>query len=810
MNMTTIWNDLKYAVRQLRKNPGFTVVAVLTLSLGIGANTALFSVVHAVLLKPLPFREPGCLFNVWDQPIVDSGNARLLSVPELTDLRQRQRSLEGIAAFRPGMANLAFSDGAVRLGLARVTANVFTLLGIPPMLGRGFAESEGQAGGDSVVVLSHDLWLSRYGGSRDILGRTIRLNGEPHTVIGVMPAGFAYPSSGVALWKPLALGGPGGADRGDHSLFSLARLKPGVSRTQAEQDLDRVRREVEAEQPGAYPTRGREKFGLKSLLEASVGNVRRPLMILMGGAVLVLLLACANVANLLLVRASVRQKEMSLRLALGAGRGRVLRQWLVEGALLSGIGGLCGLLLAHLLVRVIVTLAPAGISRLDEVRIDGPAILFALVIGTIVTLGISLAPALKVFRSRLTDAFGSLAGRTEARSALHLREVLVTGQMAASVLLLVGAGLLLQSFRHLLRDDLGFETRRILTFKVFPPAVDYPELGHVDRFYQGLLERIEGLPGVESVGGVSNVPLYDEWNSVGVTVRGVDGPAGGPEVRIDVGPRYVRSRYFETMGIRLLHGRLFGQADVQGAPAVAIVDERLARRLWPDTEEAIGRPVSFPGDTEGRTIVGVVRAVRHYGPGVDSQPEVYVPGAQSPRRGLFLAVRAGIPPEGLASAVRACVAELDAGIPVYHLATQEGRLAGLMRRPRFMAGLLTSFAVLALTLAAVGTFGVVSYSMRQRTREFGIRFALGAQRRDVIQLVLGRVGGMIVVALTVGIGLALAATRLMTGLLFGVAPTDPKTFVTVALLLSAVAVLACIVPAWRAARVNPMEALRCE
>jgi predicted permease len=803
-------NDLRFAFRQLLKNPGFTAVAVLTLALGIGATTALVSVVHAVLLKPLPYREPGRLFDVRDQSAVDARDARLLSVPELFDLRERQRTLEGIAAVQSGMANLVLADGAARLGLVRVTANVFTLLGVQPMLGRAFAESEEQAGVDRVVVLSHGLWQSQFGGSRDVLSQTIRLNGEGHTVVGVMPAGFAYPHAGVVLWKPLALGGRNEASRGNHWLFTLARLKPRVSWKQAEQDLHRIRQEVEAEQPGAYPALDREKFGLTSLLEGSVGKVRRPLLILMGGALLVLLLACVNVANLLLVRASVRQKEMSVRLALGASRGRVFRQLLVEGALLSGIGGVCGLLLAQLVLKAIVTLAPDGIPRLDEVRLDRLAVLFALATCVVVAVTISLAPAWKAFRSRLTDAFTSVTGRTEARALLRLREAMVTGQIAVSVLLLVSAGLLLQSFQRLLQDDLGFDARRILTFKVYPPAVDYPELVQVDQFYQRLFERIESLPGVESVGGVSNVPLYDEWNSVGVTIRGIEGPAGEAEARIDVGPRYVRSRYFETMGIRLLHGRLFDATDSRNARPTAIINERFARRFWPNVGEAVGHQMTFPGDADGRTIVGVVRSVKHYGPGVASQPEVYVPQSQSPQRGLFLAVRAAVSPESLTPAIRGCLAELDATIPIYNLATEESRFAGRVQKPRFVASLLTSFAALALTLAAVGTFGVVSYSMRQRTREFGIRFALGAQKHDVMQLVLGRVGWMVVAGIAAGLGCAVATSRLMTSLLFGVTPLNAATYLTASAAVAIVTLLGCAWPTLLAARVNPSEALRSE
>jgi predicted permease len=378
------------------------------------------------------------------------------------------------------------------------------------------------------------------------------------------------------------------------------------------------------------------------------------------------------------------------------------------------------------------------------------------------------------------------------------------------VLLLVSAGLLLQSFQRLLQDDLGFDTRRMLTFKVYPPAADYPELAQVDQFYQRLFEQVENLPGVESVGGISNVPLYDEWNSVGVAIRGIAGPAGEAESRIDVGPRYVRSRYFETMGIRLLHGRLFDASDSRNARPAAIVDERFARRFWPNAGEAVGHPMSFPGDADGRTIVGVVRSVKHYGPGVESQPEVYLPQSQSPQRGLFLAVRASMPPAALTPAIRACLAELDASIPIYNLATEESRFAGLVQKPRFIASLLTSFAVLALTLAAVGTFGVVSYSMRQRTREFGIRFALGAQKRDVVQLVLGRIAWMVIAGIAVGLGCAVATTRLMASLLFGVSPLNAATYLTAAAAVAVITLLGCAWPTILAARITPSEALRSE
>ncbi len=802
--------DVRFGARQLQRNPGFAVLVVLILSLGIGANSALFGVIRAVLLRPLPYKDPGQLFSVWDQSLVDPTNARLLSAPEFFDLKDNQKSFEGLAAYQPGMANLALAEGAVRLDCTRVTANLFDLLGIRPMLGRGFSDSEDKSGEDQVVVLSYGLWSSRFGSDKKVLGKSIRLNGESHTIVGVMPAGFDYPFSTTGLWKPLVMGDRTEAVRGAHSLFTLARLKPGFSAKAAEQDLARVRRDITHEQPGIYPSPSVEMFGLRSLLEGSVGPVRRPLTILMAGAFLILLLACINVSNLLLAKGSVRQKEMALRLALGAGAGHIFRQLLAEGSLFSLMGGAGGLLMAQVALRAIIFLAPAGIPRIAEARIDRLTLLCALASCIFVSVSISLLPMIQVFRSRLAQTFDSLKERTEIRALPRLREALAAGQIAASLMLLVSAGLLLQSFMNLLHADLGFRTTQILTFKVFPPATDYPESGQVDEFYRSLFEKIQALPGVESAGGVSNVPLYDEWNSVSVAIKGFPGPSGEIDRTVDAGPRYVRSRYFETMGIRLLAGRFIGETDCRDCRRVAVLDESFARRFWPNTGEAIGHQVNLTSEGIWRTVVGVVQGVKHYGPGVDSQPEIYLPQSQSVQRGMFFAVRTSVPPENLSGAIRTCVAQTDAAIPVYNLATQESRFDGLMQRPRFIGFLLTSFAVLALTLAVAGAFGVVSFSMRQRTREFGIRFALGAQKHDVMRLVLGQGVRMVTWGLFLGIGAAIATTRLITSLLYGVNPLNPATFASAAFLVGFVTLLGCAWPALMAARIHPSDALRYE
>jgi putative ABC transport system permease protein len=805
--MGTLLQDLRYGVRMLLKNPGFTVVAVLALALGIGANTAIFSVVNAVLLRPLPFADADRL--IWitavnpAQGITDSN----VSPPDFADWKNQNQLFEDIAAFVTGGAILSGSAEPERVPAADVTASFFSVLGVNPALGRNFLAEEDRPGGESVVIISHGLWQRRFGADPNIVGNKINVSGQSYTVVGVMPAGFQFMVP-IDLWVPLAL--DAGAERRDNRYLQVfARLKPGVRLEQAQSQMNTVTQRLSqsyVETNANWGTR------LTRLHELMVADVRPALLLLLGAVGFVLLITCANVANLLLARAAARQKEMAVRAALGASRLRVVRQLLTESLLLSIVGGILGLLLSIWLTDFLVSISPANSPRLDEVGLDGRVLAFTLGVTCLIGLLFGLAPAWASTRVNLNEALKE-GGRSfsEGWRRNHLRKLLVVSEVALSLMLLVGAGLLIKSFVLLRETNPGFDAHQVLTMRVGLPSAKYKEGRQKAEFFQRLTENISALPGVESAGAVLSLPLGGSNFSVGRSFI-PEGRPLTPEESINGMYVVTTPGYFRTMKIPLIAGRQFTEQDKGDAPQVVIVSETLARRYFPG-ESAIGKRIKIWRDEDfPREIVGVVGDTKTGALNDALGPQMYVPHAQdSSWGGMSLVVRTtSTTPAALASAVRGAVLALDKDQPVFNIKTMEDIVAASFADRRISMLLFSGFAGLALLLAALGVYGVISYSIAQRTHEIGLRMALGAQRRDVLILVLRQGMSLVLVGVCIGLVSAFALTRVMASLLYEVSATDPVTFAGVALLLSAVALLACLIPARRAMRVDPMVALRYE
>ncbi len=813
--METLWQDLRYGFRMLARNPGFTAVAVLTLALGIGANTAIFSVVNAVLLRPLPYEEPERLVMVWNELTKEGLPQLWFSEPELIDYRQRQQSFEGMAAFSGGGGNLTGRGEPLRVTAANVSANFFPLLRVDAFLGRTFTPEEDTPGNDRVIVLEHGFWQRRFGGDPAIIGETVSLSDNPYTVIGVMPSGFTFPDGTVDLWTPLAIDTADPNGRGSHYLRVLARLKSGVTFEQASADMHNIAKQMEQDYPDYYrPDRAWNTY-LIPLHESEVGEVRPALLVLLGAVGFVLLIACTNVANLLLARAAVREKEVAIRAALGAGRLRIVRQLLTESVLLALLGGSGGLLLAMWGTDGLVLLSPAGLPRLNEIAVNEWVLGFTLLVSVIAGVLFGLVPALHASRPDLHNTLKE-GGRSAAGAGHHrLRGLLVVSEVALSLVLLIGAGLMIKSFYRLLQVNPGYRTENVLTFRLALPSARYAENHQVVGFYERLLEKISALADVRTAGAVSHLPLGGAYSSGSVFVEEL--PPSSPHFPFgyfESDRRYTTPGYFRAMGMNLLKGRLLEESDHAEAPLVTVVDESFARRAWPAEPNPIGKRVAVNQTPDGeplwRTVVGVVRHVKNYGLDTEGREQIYFPHAQFPISTMFVTVRTGGDPVVAQAAVRNQVAALDPSLPLFNVATMEERLAESVAQPRFNVLLLGIFAAVALVLAAIGIYGVISYSVSQRTHEIGIRMALGAQPRDIFRLVVGQ--GMVLTLIGVGVGLAasFALTRFLESLLFGVSATDPVTFAGVALLLAAVALLACYVPARRATRVDPLVALRYE
>lgn len=800
-----LWQDLRYGARMLLKQPAFTLIAVLTLALGIGATTALFSVVNGVLLRPLPYRDEARIVTLW-QSNLHSGVAREETSPAtFLDWRERLQSYEAIAAIEPFGHSLIGNGEPERFRSWVVTENFFEILGAAPLQGRTFLPEEFGTGRGNVVVLGYGLWQQRFGGDPHLVGRQLTLNGQPHTVIGVMPPEFQYPP-GRELWAPR---GPRANDRqirGGTYIKVIGRLKPGRTLAGAQTELQTVAAQLSAEYP---QTNAQVGAVIVPMREVIVGQVRRGLLVLFGAVGFVLLIACANIASLLLARASQRSRELAIRAALGAGRARLLRQLLIESALLAGLGGMSGVLLAYWLIEALVALSPGNLPRLEQIRLDPLAGAFAAGLTLLTALLCGLIPAIQMTRPNVQAALKD-EGRTATggRTPQRLRQLLVVAEMALALALLVGAGLLMRSFVTLMRVNPGFTTERALTLEVQLGRNRTPE--QMAAFVAQAQERLSLLPGVQAVGLTTALPFHDNQIVIPTTFSIADRAAapGQESTAYQIG---VTPDYLAALGVPLLRGRALTSFDQADAVPVVLINQTLARRHWP-LEDPLGKKIAF--DSFGRAmnceIVGVVGDVRPRGLDQEPQPEIYLPYAQAPFGSATWLVRTAGDPLSLLPAVKEKIREVNPTQTFASIATLEQLLDHSTSRRRFNLFLLGSFAALALLLAGIGLYGLISYTTAQRTQEIGIRIALGAQGGDVLQLVIGQGMKLALAGVALGLVTSLGLTRLMASLLFGISATDTLTFAGVSLLLLSVALLACWIPARRATKVDPMIALRYE
>ena len=804
-----LWQDLRYALRTLINNPGFTVVAVFALALGIGANSAIFSVVNSVLLRPLPYKDPDQLMMVWEENSKAGYPQDTPTAANFIDWRDQNQTFVGMAAIDYRSFNLTGIGDPERIDGRRVSANLFSLLGVDAQLGRTFTPEEDRRGPGQVVILSHALWQRRFGGDPKIVGKSLTLNDRSYSVVGVMPPRFQYPTREDELWVPIAFDSNEAGDRTTHYLKVLGRLKAGVTLAQAQADLTTIATRLQQQYPKSNTDIG---VIITSLHEHLVGDIKTALFILLGAVGLVLLIACANVANLSLARAAVRQKEIAVRVALGASKWRLIRQFLTESVLLCVIAAVAGLILSVAGLFLLKAFIPAEISLAKDVWIDTRVLGFTFGVSILTGLIFGLAPATQAAKFNLNETLKE-GGRDSSSGSRRnrVRAVLVVAEVAVSLVLLIGAGLLINSFIRLRRIDPGFSTDNMLTMRIELPWPKYTELKRRAAFYEDMIHRVESLAGVKSAAVTTSLPLLKEGYEIAITIEGRPAPPPGQDIIIIT--RIVSPKYFETMGMRLLKGRDLSDQDRTNTPGVVVISEGMANRYWPG-QDPIGKRISAGNPEKPEDwlqIVGVVNDVRQYKLDAESKPQMYLTYAQTdffaPRD---LAVKTDVDPASLAATVRRAVWEIDKDQPVSNISTMDEILSESLARQRFSMLLLAIFAGLAMLLAAVGIYGVMSYSVAQRRGEIGIRMALGAQKFDVLKLTVGE--GLKLVLIGIGLGLigALLLTRLMSSLLFGITATDPLTFIAISFVLVVVALIASYVPALRATRVDPLVALRYE
>jgi putative ABC transport system permease protein len=803
--MNTLLQDMRYGWRMLLKRPSFTLVAVITLALGIGANTTIFSFVNGILLRSLPYPQPERLVLL-DETALKRGVASMgVSFPNYLDWREQNRVFEDVAAYDTSSLALTGNGEPEQLQGAVIAHGLFEILRVSPLMGRTFTEEEDRPKNDTVIILSYGLWQRRFGGDTGIIGQPLTLNARPFTVIGIMPPDFRFPEV-AEYWTPLALDTQM-YTRNDHGLEAVARLKDGVSLAQARAEMNDIAERIEQQNPVTNEGLGVSVTGMH---QALAGDYRQALIILLSVVGCVLLVACANVANLMLVRATTRQKEIAIRAALGARRWRIVRQLLTESLLLGVAGGALGLLLAVWGLDLLLAAIPIKLPFWMKFGLDLRVLGFTLGVSMLTGLGFGILPALQASRTNLNETLKeggrSAAGTGRQRS----RSLMVVAEIALSLVLLVGAGLMMRSFLRLQHVNPGLNPAGVMTMRINLPRIKYAEGTRRSDYYRQLMERLRALPGVEAAGAVSTLPLNGNNWGRSLTVEGFPVLSVGqaPFIQHNV----ITPGYFRTMGIPLLEGRDFTDADTENGPKITIIDQRLAHEYWPN-ESAIGKRIRFgpPEDNEPwHTIVGVVGAVRHERLEATTRNSVYLPHTEIPVGRMFLAVRSAAKPEGLIEPVRGQIRELDGDLPITSVRTMNEVVAQSVWQPRLYTILFGIFAAVALLLAAVGLYGVMAYTVTIRTHEIGLRVALGARPGDVMRLIAGQGIKLVMVGVAAGLGAALLLTRLMSSLLFSTSASDPLTFTGIAVLLTLVALLACYIPARRATKVDPMVALRYE
>lgn len=804
--LEALWRDARYAGRVMLRQPVFSAIAVATIALGVGATSTIFGVANGVLLKPLPYAEPDRLAMVW------MTNARINlredwhSLPNIEDYRAGNSTFDGIAVYNTTALNLTGQGDAQRVTGARASANLFDVLGVQATRGRVFTAEEDQPGRDAVVVLSHGFWQRAFGGDSSILGRTIELSGRTREVIGVMPRGFAFPAPTTEFWIPNAPSEQLRNSRGSLWLLAIGRMKPGISVARAQADLEPIAEDIVRRFPN------QEGYGVyvAGYHDSLVARTRPAIVALLGAVTFLLLIACVNVANLLLSRASVREREIALRTAIGAGRWRLVRQLLTESLVLAFTGGAVGLALAWLGLRTLVATAPANLPRLGDITLDWTVIGFSFGAALLTGLIFGVVPAWQISRSGIGSALKEGGRGVSSGVGRWVGRTLVVVQVALALVLLTGAGLMVQSFMRMQRLDLGFDGDRVLTMQMTVSGQAYQTPAAGVNFYERVIERVRAVPGIEAASLVSGLFLSTTPNSTNFNIEGrpVFTPAESIEVPVDS----VAPGYFETMRVPIRSGREFQPSDTADATQVVIINETMARQFWPG-EDPVGRRITYgipDTNTQWLTIVGVVADTRRTGYEAPVRPETYLPLAQFPARSMMLVARTAGEPNAMLPAIRRVVREIDPGQPIYREATVDELASALTAERRLNTVLFVVFALVAALLAAAGIYGVIAYSVEQRTRELGVRLALGAQPPSVFALVLREGMTMAVIGVVAGVFAAIAATKAMETLLYQTSATDPWTFALMALGALVVAALACVWPAWRAMRVDPLTALRAD
>ena len=816
--METLWNDLSHGLRTLYKNPAFTAVAVLSLAIGIGANSAIFSVTNALLLRPLPYKDADRLVILWSRSPGLNVPQDWFSPAQYFDVQTQNSVFDETAVTIGASFNLTGSIAPEHVDGARISSSMFSLLGANAMIGRGLLAEEDQPGKPPTVILSYGFWERYFGGDQGVLGRTLTMNGNNYTIVGVMPPGFSLNKevmpavNGIEnadLLVPLPFSEAARSNRGNEDFNIFGRLKSGITIAQAQSEMDIIADRMKQQYPGNYPPNGGLTISVVPLLQQVVGDISFALRVLFGAVGFVLLIACANVANLLVSRAAVRKKEFAIRAAVGASRIRLIRQLLTESVLLALAGGFVGVGVAYLTLIALRRFGPENIPRLNEVSLDGRVMLFTFLVALLTGLFFGLAPALKASRVDLNEVLkeGGRGGGS-GRSGHRTRRLLVIAEVALSLLLLIGATLLIRSYQRVWSAYPGFDSHNVLSLRLSLPSVNYPKPESITQFFRRVIERLKKAPGVESVASTYSLPMSTvalAWEPI--VVEGY-APNGAQELIIS-NVRIVSPDYFQTMRIPLVKGRYFDEHDTKGAQETVIVDEAMAERFWPN-EEPIGKRMQRGGSGAWRTVVGVISNARQYSAEKEPPIAVYYPFEQFGARNMFLVIRTTGDPAGMTGPITKEIQALDPEMPVFDVGTMDQRLHESLARRRFSMFLLGLFALVASILAAIGIYGVMSYSVNERTHEIGIRLALGAPPSNVRQLVIRQALVLTSLGIATGLAGAFALTRILSSLLYGVSATDVLSFVVTPLLLAAVALLASYIPARRAAKVDPMIALRCE